>query len=202
MASTVQRRQTYHYPSDNEEDTPAVVLDDQEQESLIQTLVHENATTNQTYTRVLLALPLLAIVPYIRTLLTPGTALLSLLSITSLLATMYLLVVLPPEHTGFAFLDRGAPRSHPSHHNVRRPSSLGSSSHGPLVHYLPYLNMVVCATQAVLGAAKHHRGAELWVGFSWLPSVIYGAVLLAKWMMSDVDPARDLNGLRYEFKGA
>jgi hypothetical protein len=44
--------------------------------------------------------------------------------------------------------------------------------------------------------------SDMWVGFGWLPAVVYGVVLLAKVIMGSVDPEAELGGLRYGYKGA
>lgn len=46
------------------------------------------------------------------------------------------------------------------------------------------------------------RKVNVWTGFAWLPGLVYGVVVLAKWVMGSVDPEGELSGLRYEFKGA
>jgi hypothetical protein len=56
----------------------------------------------------------------------------------------------------------------------------------------------------VLGTLTQRRAQDglLWWGFSGVPGGVYAVVLLAKWIMGSVDPAGELGGLRYEFKGA
>lgn len=46
------------------------------------------------------------------------------------------------------------------------------------------------------------RKYDVWWGFGWLPAVVQGVVVLAKWIMGGVDPEGELEGLRYGFKGA
>lgn len=86
-----------------------------EQESLIQTLSEQNANTNQQYQTLLLALPILASIPYVLALFRASTLLTAVLGLTSLSATALLLLRLPPTETGFAPLDAWARSSTTSH---------------------------------------------------------------------------------------
>ncbi|KAK4042272.1 hypothetical protein C8A01DRAFT_44661 [Parachaetomium inaequale] len=109
-------RRTFHYPSDDDDaSSPSPeVLDEQEQESLITTLAHQNETRNKTFHRLLTTLPLLSSLPFLLDLfLGPSTAspragpphLLPLLGLSSLFATGWMLHRLGVTETGFAFLD-------------------------------------------------------------------------------------------------
>lgn len=139
---------------------------------------------------------MLALIPYLSTLFTPHTTILSLLSITSLLSTAYLLFSLPPGETGLSFLD---PRS--SSLLQSRKERLELQSQGPIRTYLPYLNLGICVVLVVLGLVMS-RKTETWGLLGGLPGVVYGVVLVAKWVMGSVDPEGELGGLRYGFKGA
>jgi hypothetical protein len=171
-----------------------------EQETLIRTLHLENTIRNTQYARLLLALPLLSIVPYIPTLLATRTSFLSLLSISSLLSTAYLLYILPPGRTFIPLLDNlNAPAARSPSRSVHEARDDGGQ--GPIERYLPSLNLVLSAVLGVLGLVS--RGKELaWWGFGWLPAAVYAVVLLAKVVMGSVDPEAELGSLRYEFKGA
>lgn len=79
-----------------------------EQENLIQTLSEQNATTNQQYQTLLLALPILSSIPYFLALFRPDTLLTAVLGLTSLAATALLLLRLPATDTGFPLLDAWA----------------------------------------------------------------------------------------------
>jgi hypothetical protein len=166
-----------------------------EQEHLIQTLNERNTNTNILYTRILLLLPTLSLIPYLPTLFSPQTAFLSLLSISSLLSTAYLLYSLPPGVTSISFLDNL--NTTPSTQRLFHRADLI----GPLLQYLPYLNLALCGILVLLGMVVSKKVEELW-GFGWLPAGVYGVVLLAKWVMGSVDPVSELGGLRYGFKGA
>jgi hypothetical protein len=167
-----------------------------EQEHLIQTLNEQNTNTNILYSRILLLLPTLSLIPYLPTLFSPQTTFLSLLSISSLISTAYLLYSLPPGVTSISFLD-----------NLNTPPSTQRPLHradliGPLLHYLPYLNLALCGILVLLGIVVTRKVQQLWWGFGWLPAGVYGVVLLAKWVMGSVDPVSKLAELRYGFKGA
>jgi hypothetical protein len=85
-----------------------------EQESLIATLAAQNAARNESHRRLLLALPALSTIPFLLRLVLPPPSnnsssspllLLPLLGLSSLFATGWLLLHLPPEKTGLAWLD-------------------------------------------------------------------------------------------------
>jgi hypothetical protein len=173
-----------------------------EQESVIRTLHQENTTRNLQYSRILLALPLLSLIPYLPTLFTPHTTLLSLLSISSLLSTAYLLFTLPPGITSISILDSfnvpPGTETQPNH-MIRQ-----IQDDGPIAQYLPYLNLGLCAVLGLLGVVVSGglKGEVLWWGFGWLPAGVYAVVLFAKYVMGSVDPEGELGRLRYGFKGA
>jgi hypothetical protein len=137
--------------------------------------------------------------------------LLSLLSISSLLSTAYLLYTLPPGVTAIAFLDNLSRPASPPLASTFAPTArlrssgagLISDDEGPLKIYLPYLNLILCGVLLLLGGVVTRRLGQgmLWLGFSWLPMGVYGIVLLAKWIMGSVDPESELGELKYEFKG-
>lgn len=92
---------------------------------------------------------------------------------------------------------------------------LSESSPGPLHTYLPILNLLLSFILGFLGTLIKSKsrsrskileeGTEadiFWMGFEWLPLVIYSSVLLAKVLMGSVDPEAELGGLRYRYKGA
>jgi hypothetical protein len=172
-----------------------------EQENLIRTLEQENTTRNKQFATTLLALPLLSVVPYIPTLFNPHTTLLSILSITSLLSTAYLLYALSPGQTAISYIDAlntSSPKDKPASRQFSQNLGLDD---GPIKQYLPYLNLGLCVVLVLLGMVVSKK-IDMWWGFGWLPAGVYAVVLLAKWMMGSVDPEGELGGLRYGFKGA
>lgn len=201
-----------------------------EQEELITTLAAENAARNAQFRHILLIVPLLSTIPYLPSLINPRTTLLSLLSLTSLLSTAYLLHHQTPHESGIAFLDRWAkpktprptrppsegsfsddddetevatayaPRSQP---RARRSSFSFEPRKSPLEMYLPYLNLGLGVVLILMAwAVGRVDGKAVWTGMGYLPLLIYGVVLTAKMVMGSVDPEKELTALRYEYKGA
>jgi len=119
-------RRTFHYPTDDDSaDSQPDVMDEEEQEVIIQRLADENAARNAQFNTFLLALPLLTTIPYLISLFRLSAPLTSLLSITSLLSTAFLLHTQPPDVTGIALLDAW---SHPKTPRASPSSSLASST--------------------------------------------------------------------------
>lgn len=71
---------------------------------------------------------------------------------------------------------------------------------GPIDLYLPYLNLGLAGVLALAGLLVGGKG-NVFVGFGYLPGLIYGFVLVAKVIMGSVDVG-ELEGLKYGFKGA
>ncbi|KXJ97141.1 hypothetical protein Micbo1qcDRAFT_155929 [Microdochium bolleyi] len=117
-STTARIRRTFAYPSDDTDpaagyDSDAsdsrAALDEQEQEDLITTLAEQNEARNTQFATALLALPLLATIPYLVVLLVPRSSLsdrlIALLSVSSLGSTAYMLWTLAPGVTGIWHLD-------------------------------------------------------------------------------------------------
>ncbi|CAM1510444.1 Fc.00g007790.m01.CDS01 [Cosmosporella sp. VM-42] len=225
-STTARLRRTFQYPTDEDSaDSQPEAMDEQEQEDLIEQLAAENAARNAQFRYFLLTLPLLTTLPYLPSLFRPSTTLLSLLSLTSLLSTAYLLHHQAPHESGIAILDAW---SKPKTPRPTRPPSEGSISEdevfvarrqqqerrrrssfsfeprrSPLELYLPYLNLGLGVVLALMGwAVGRVANTAVWPGMGYLPLVVYGVVLLAKVVMGSVDPEKELSALRYEYKGA
>ncbi|KAL1850200.1 hypothetical protein Daus18300_013000 [Diaporthe australafricana] len=242
-------RRTFHYPTDDSSNggTPEV-LDEEEQEKLIQTLSEQNATHNQQYQIILLALPILSCIPYLLALFRPSTSLIAVLGLTSLASTTFLLFSLPPTETGIHALD-GWVKSRSARDGQQGggdsgasgvasgsgdgPSGLGTLNQrrqrrrrassfslapqkSPLEKHLPLLNVGLCAVLILYGLLVQRRGGSSdhydrdedhsqhfgWLGLGNLPAIVYAVVLVAKLLMANVDPERELTALKYDFKGA
>lgn len=90
----------------------------------------------------------------------------------------------------------------------------------PLEKFLPFLNLGLCAILIVSGIlaargggagdedeggdSRHSQTASQfgWLGLGNLPAIVYGVVIVAKMVMASVDPEKELNALRYGYKGA
>ncbi|EFQ33419.1 hypothetical protein CGRA01v4_00859 [Colletotrichum graminicola] len=135
-------RRTFHYPTDDDSaDSQADVMDEEEQEVLIQRLADENAARNAQFNTFLIALPLLTTIPYLISLFRLSAPLTSLLSITSLLSTAFLLHTQPPDVTGIALLDAWShpktPRGSPSSSLASSTSSISGASSSSSSSYQP-----------------------------------------------------------------
>ncbi|POS79116.1 hypothetical protein DHEL01_v202474 [Diaporthe helianthi] len=234
-------RRTFHYPTDESSNgsTPEV-LDEEEQEKLIQDLADQNATHNQQYQIILLALPILSCIPYLLALFRPSTTLIAVLGLTSLASTTFLLFSLPPTETGIDALDSrassgpgasahaqgegegelegGGPNSGSSSSGIstlrqrrrrrRRSSSFSvAPQKSPLERHLPLLNVGLCAVLVLYGLLVRRGGDGPsehfgWLGLGNLPAIVYAVVVVAKLLMANVDPERELTALRYDYKGA
>ncbi|OAA71256.1 hypothetical protein ISF_01807 [Cordyceps fumosorosea ARSEF 2679] len=181
-----------------------------QQESYIRQLADRNRTQNTQTSRILLAIPLLATIPYLTTATTAAAAALpTCLALSSLAATAYLLHRLPPAVTGLRPLDDWA------------GTGGAAGARGPLDRALPYLNGLLAGVLAFWGAAVAYKasrfdgggggggggggetsGALAWPVMCSLPAGVYAVVLLAKVVMAGVDPEKELSALRYDYKGA
>ncbi|KAL7933369.1 hypothetical protein V8C35DRAFT_304157 [Trichoderma chlorosporum] len=214
---TTRLRRTFAYPNDSDSDSPEA-MDEQEQDSLIQTLATQNASQNESINRILIALPLLSAIAYARPLFSPATASFAVFCLTSLLATAFLLYKLPPTETGIAIIDswaRGAKADAATRVQLRsslrgidaRLGVLGRAplvTRSPLERTLPYLNLGLVVLLILMGLV---RGDERGGGFGWVsmgnvPGLVYSVAITAKVVMAGVDPERELAGLKYGYKGA
>lgn len=188
----------------------------------------ENVARDVQFRKLLIALPLLATLPYLPALINPPTILLALLSLTSLLSTAYLLHHQPPASSGIPFLDAWArPKTpHPTRapsvdedddddeetdvqyvparrQRKRRSSFSFVERRSPLETYLPFLNLGLGLLLILMAwAVGRTRSEAVWPGMGFLPLVIYIIVLVSKMVMGSVDPDKELTALRYEYKGA
>jgi hypothetical protein len=178
-----------------------------EQETLIATLAQQNTHRNAAFHRLLYALPALSTIPFLLALFLPqhsrpsaGTTttppspspshLLSLLGLSSLLATALTLHRLGVTETGFAFLDHQQQQQHHHHHHhhyrhtataamtqPRRRRAAGSSSAGllgsaadypgaksPLARHLPWLNVALAALALLTGLLEERARTGQAVG--------------------------------------
>ncbi|OAX78911.1 hypothetical protein ACJ72_06778 [Emergomyces africanus] len=195
MAS-VNLRRTFRYPdSDSEnETTTGQELDEEEQEALIQKLLLEDEKRNTQYTLIFTALPLLSTLLYLPFIIssksTGARRLLCLLSITSLFSTAYIM----------------------KYFRLERPDSKGKrpvrdieAEQGPLVvrQHLSTTNTVICGVlsfTAYFAKDTTDHGDIFWA-LCLVPGVVFIFVWISRQIMMSVD-IKELEGLRYEYKGA
>ncbi|TPX07850.1 uncharacterized protein E0L32_010425 [Thyridium curvatum] len=212
--TTARLRKAFRYPDDSSSTNSPEAMDEEAQ----------NESHNASFRQLLLALPALASLPYLVAVFQRAShplLLLTLLALTSLASTGYLLYSLPPPATGLPLLDALASGQQQSQQAFslrqqqqqrrRRRSSFSVApdpARGPLETWLPYMNLGLCAVLALLGLLARSRlasdagGALGPAGLGLLPGVVYAVVLVAKMLMAGVDPERELAALRYEYKGA
>ncbi|KAK0747516.1 hypothetical protein B0T21DRAFT_397857 [Apiosordaria backusii] len=192
-------RKTFKYDSDSNDDDIPEVMDEQEQDSLITTLTHQNTTSNALTLRLLYSLPLLSTLPYLIMFISPSrpTTIFPLLALSSLGSTMCLLYSLPTTSTGFSFLDTPPPGAS---RRVKPPTAVKS----PLEEYLPWLNLLLAILVGLMGLVQTRgsKGGPHPVLLGWLPGIVYGVCVGTKKMMAGVDVEGELGGLRYGYKGA
>ncbi|PHH78212.1 hypothetical protein CDD82_3162 [Ophiocordyceps australis] len=190
--SRTRLRRKFHYP---DSDSEPAALDDQEQESLIAHLSTANASQNMLYRNALTVLVALAALPFLPLLFSR----LSILALSSLAATAYLLLRLPLTRTGLGPLDHFASKDNAA------PSCISSKSPplGPLATYLPYLNLLLSGL-VVLMSITSISTLEEWypVVLTCLPAAMYAVTIAAKVTMAKVDPDKELSPLQYQYTGA
>lgn len=100
----------------------------------------------------------------------------------------------------------------------RRASSFSvAPQKSPLEKHLPLLNVGLCAVLVLYGLLVQRRGGGTsehydhnedqrqhfgWLGLGNLPAIVYAVVIVAKLVMANVDPERELTALKYDYKGA
>lgn len=100
----------------------------------------------------------------------------------------------------------------------RRASSFSvAPQKSPLEKHLPLLNVGLCAVLVLYGLLVQRRGGGIsehydhnedqrqhfgWLGLGNLPAIVYAVVIVAKLVMANVDPERELTALKYDYKGA
>jgi hypothetical protein len=154
----------------------------------------------------MLFLPSVCALPYVPLLFRAHPQpLFAMLALTSLLSTTYLLYKLPPAETGIAPLDAWIRRDDipDSRETIRRLKRGLGPDKAPLETYLPYLNCVLVSLLVALGlVVGRGEGTFALIGMGNLPAIVYAVVLVAKMVMGGVDPQRELDALKYGYKGA
>jgi hypothetical protein len=186
-----------------------------EQDTLIQTLRTTNETRNAQYRLAFTVLACMAGIPYIPTFYsrssTASAQLVSLLAVTSLLASAYYLYALPESSasTGLPWVDawfRKRSASVKGKENETYIPRLGDRvDKSPLELYLPSLNVVLAALVAVIGMLDGSRSSSgkesLGAVYALLPAGVFALVILVKRELASVDVG-ELERLKYGYKGA
>ncbi|KAL9636337.1 MAG: hypothetical protein Q9164_002883 [Protoblastenia rupestris] len=194
--ATARLRNTFRYPADNSEDddTPGD-LDEEEQEKLIQKLKEEDEKRNEQYKkRLFLAIDTVAATTFIPALLMSPlfqVKLICLFSMTSLIATAYILVFVPNTK------DSAGDGPYSTQILSADPKL------GPLKQYLSFLNgglslLLSLNAYPLKGKSGVHEG--FWV-LCFLPIVILSINTLARRLMLSLDIG-ELEKLKYGYKGA
>lgn len=198
-------RRPYTYPTEDTDLSPEGI-DEEEQETVIHNLRTVDADTTQFYTYCFLALPLSCVLFYLRAFLWPtsyATWLGGLLSITSLACTAWILYAVPlppPEKLNKGKQPAGRPQSGIPQvkMNFDAFSTTGTS---PIEQAIIPLNGVLAGILAIHAwFAPSMRNEQAWV-WGVLPGVCYMLVLNARLQLRPVGWG-ELEGLRYEYKGA
>ena len=177
-----------------------------EQEHLLTRLRASESSTNAQYTLIFTALPLVVTLPflwYLTLSTSKSMALLCLLSITSLASSSYIMFFVPVStSTSPSVAERSAPPNSRAE-AARRKFALSDQS--PINQYLPYLNASIDALLFLASMAYRRRTnvpEGLWL-FLLLPGVMFAMVFMARRSINEISRGLDeLQGLRYEYKGA
>lgn len=116
-----------------------------------------------------------------------------------------------PRSQGWASSGSGSgsgSRTKPRNNGILTTGQEPLRSRSPLEQHLPRLNLALAALALLTGLLERAKlGPAAVVGVSpvllgALPGVVYAVVVGAKVVMAGVDPERELDGLRYGYKGA
>jgi len=188
--ATARLRKTFKYPDENDEPE---AIDEQEQEKVINELRKKNEDQNFEYIRLLVAMAatsgtLFAPIFYRTRLSKPKY--LAAMGITSLILTIYMLVLIP--NRGRRIPTKGV--------KLVRQDLVELT---PLQRYVPYLNAILAALVGYSGlefkdSPRVHDG--FWM-ICFVPLVMYIGIQMARKFLVEVD-IDELEDMRYDYKGA
>jgi len=186
MAST-RLRQTFRYP---DEDSEPSDLDEEHQEKLIADLQTQDAQKTDLYRKAFLIIPLTGALFFLYTLVlnthSAQQALISILGLSSLLCTAYILQFMPlqaPERKG------------------KVPLYVLDAARGPVEKYLLYLNAALAGLLLLASAVSWRKGANEAAWREALPAMIMGITLFARQQLAPLD-LEELQKAKYDYKGA
>ncbi|EEH37068.2 hypothetical protein PAAG_07486 [Paracoccidioides lutzii Pb01] len=187
-------RRTFRYPDSESENETREELDEEEQEAVIQKLLRQDEERNTQYTLIFTTIPLVSTLLYLPSFIssssTASRRFLCLLSIASLFSTAYIMRYLRIERT-----DRKG----------KRPLRDIEAEQGPLIvrQYLSPANTFICAVLSVTAyvlQSQPYAEDMFWI-FCLVPGIVFLLVWVSRNIMLSVD-IKELEGLRYEYKGA
>ncbi|EME44776.1 hypothetical protein DOTSEDRAFT_88811 [Dothistroma septosporum NZE10] len=185
---TYRLRKAFRYPSENDSDDDPE-LDEEHQEKLIEQLQTHDASQNALYRKTFLAIPVLAALFFLTTLIIATSArqrLIALLSVSSLASTAYILHFQPIE----------APDK-----KGKRPVYQVEAGKGPVEKYLVWLNAGLAGLLLIAAVVSWRRGMGEEAWRQALPGVVFGLTMFVRQQLAPVD-LEELQRARYEFKGA
>ncbi|PGG97976.1 hypothetical protein AJ79_09031 [Helicocarpus griseus UAMH5409] len=197
MAS-VKLRRTFRYPDSDSENETREELDEEEQEAMIQKLLRQDEKRNHQYTLIFTAIPLVSTLLYLPSIIflasTGPQRICCLLSITSLLSTAYIMKYLRLERP-----DRKGKRPMRDIGAEQQAGPLGAL----LERYIGPVNISICSILAItayVGNGTNRLEDMFWI-LCLVPGVVFFLVWVCRKIMISVD-VKELEGLRYEYKGA
>ncbi|MCJ1299374.1 hypothetical protein MMC08_002166 [Hypocenomyce scalaris] len=192
MAST-RLRNAFKYSIDNsDDDDEPMELDEEEQEKLIAKLRRENEERNRQFMIIFSAIPVTSVLAFLPAIMTSASLhpkFVSLLAITSLLSTAYILVFIPSQR--------------PPEPGSKRPMRHLEPVPGPLHQYLSYLNAGLSLLLGLYAIGFRGRNGVhdgFWM-LCLLPGLVFSIIVVARRVMLSVDVS-ELEGLKYGYKGA
>ncbi|TKA23467.1 hypothetical protein B0A50_07494 [Salinomyces thailandicus] len=188
-SASARLRHAFKYPSDDtDSDDPE--LDEEHQEALIASLQAEDAAKNTLYRKAFLAIPLSAALFYLYTFLfytrSVQQALLSILSLSSLGCTAYILHFMPVE---------------PVDKKGKTAVYRLEAAKGPVERYLVVLDAALAGVLVLASVVSWRKGAQEDAWREVLPAVIMGLIMFARQQLAPVDIAQ-LQRAQYDYKGA
>lgn len=232
---TARVRKTFEYPEDDAQSTTSRdELDEEEQEHLISSLQAQSRNTNAIYATVFTLLPLACVPLYLYHLIfnsvIPGRLrVLSLLSITSLLVSSFMMFFMSNIDNTDARTRLNARQRQVHRSTFQQPQAaslatrakeaftqlmdklddlrMNLDADGPLIQSLPFLNGIMCFLLAIAAWPLSTREVKGVPDFMWLyllvPTVMLLVTAAARLSIrNEQQGLQELRGLRYDYKGA
>lgn len=185
MASS-RLRKTFEYPDSDDSDED---VDEEHQELLIAQLQADDARKSELYRNLFLSIPFSAVIFYFITLLSARNArqrLISLLAISSLASTAYILYYQPLEKE-----DKKG----------KRALYAVEAGKGPVERYLGALNAALAGVLLLAAVVSWRAGRGEEALREALPAVVMGLAAAVRVMLRPID-LEELEGAKFDLKGA